>query len=177
MKLCDDLGVSYRLVPSMYEPDDRLPLTVERIQGIPTLSRARIRISATGLLYKALLDFAVGLIGFLVMCLMYPFIALAIKLDDPGPVLFKQPRMGQNRRVFGCYKFRTMYTDAEARKAELMANNIMDDKMFKMKNDPRITRVGNFLRKTSLDEFPQFINVLRGEMSIVGTRPPTLDEV
>ncbi len=177
MDLCDVLGVSYRVVPAMYDPDDVLPLTVESIQSIPTLARTKVRINATGLLYKAILDYVVGLTGIAIMCLMLPFIALAIKLDDPGPVFFKQPRVGRNRRVFGCYKFRTMYTDAEARKAELMKDNIMDGKMFKMNDDPRITRVGHFLRKTSLDEFPQFINVLKGEMSIVGTRPPTCDEV
>ena len=133
--------------------------------------------NAAGLLYKRLLDIAGGLVGVLLFLLMYPFVALAIKLDTPGPVLFKQKRMGQHGRVFDLFKFRTMFVDAEARKAELMQSNEMGGIMFKMANDPRITRVGRFLRKTSLDEFPQFINVLKGEMSLVGTRPPTLDEV
>lgn len=177
LELCDELGVAYRMVPSMYDPDDALPLTAETIQSIPTLSRAKIKINATGMLYKMFLDYVGGVVGCFFLCLMYPFVALAIKRDDPGPVMFKQPRVGQNRRVFMCYKFRTMYVDAEERKAELMKDNIMDAQMFKMENDPRITRVGAFLRKTSLDEFPQFINVLKGEMSLVGTRPPTLDEV
>lgn len=177
MELCERLGVSYRVVPAMYDPDEPLPLTVEKIQSIPTLSRAKIRINATGLMYKAILDYAGGLVGGFMLLLLYPFVAIAIKRDDPGPVFFKQPRVGQNRRVFDCYKFRTMYVDAEARKAELMKENIMDAQMFKMENDPRVTRVGHFLRKTSLDEFPQFLNVLKGEMSLVGTRPPTLDEV
>ncbi|MGE4504498.1 MAG: sugar transferase [Desulfovibrionaceae bacterium] len=177
IELCEALGVSYRLVPSMWNPDDTLPITVERIQNIPTLSRAPVRISAEGRLAKALLDLVGGLVGTAILCLMLPFVALAIKLDSPGPVFFGQPRVGLNRRVFHCLKFRTMYVDAEARKKELMEANIMDGRMFKVENDPRVTRVGRFLRKTSLDEFPQFINVLRGEMSLVGTRPPTLDEV
>jgi lipopolysaccharide/colanic/teichoic acid biosynthesis glycosyltransferase len=108
---------------------------------------------------------------------MYPFIATAIKFDSPGPVFFKQKRMGSHGRVFYLYKFRSMFQDAEEHKQELMKMNLMNGALFKLEEDPRITRVGKFLRKTSLDEFPQFINVLKGEMSLVGTRPPTLDEV
>lgn len=104
--------------------------------------------------------------------------ALAIKLDSKGPVLFKQVRVGMNGRQFKIFKFRTMCADAEAKKKELMNQNEMGNNlMFKMENDPRITKVGGFLRKTSIDELPQFFNVLRGEMSLVGTRPPTVDEV
>ena len=99
-----------------------------------------------------------------------------IKLDSPGPVFFAQKRVGRNGRIFKMYKFRSMYIDAEERKKELMAQNEMNGLMFKMEDDPRITKVGKFLRKTSLDEFPQFINILKGDMSLVGTRPPTLDE-
>ena len=99
-----------------------------------------------------------------------------IKLDSPGPVFFAQKRVGRNGRIFRMYKFRSMYIDAEERKKELMAQNEMNGLMFKMEDDPRITKVGKFLRKTSLDEFPQFINILKGDMSLVGTRPPTLDE-
>jgi lipopolysaccharide/colanic/teichoic acid biosynthesis glycosyltransferase len=100
------------------------------------------------------------------------------KLDSPGPALFKQKRVGRNGRIFSIYKFRTMSTDAEAKKKEILAQNEMSSNlMFKIKKDPRVTRVGSILRKTSLDELPQFINVLKGEMSLVGTRPPTLDEV
>ena len=94
-----------------------------------------------------------------------------------NPALFKQKRIGKNGRVFMLLKFRSMYQDAEERKSELMAQNEMEGLMFKMENDPRVTPVGRFLRKTSLDEFPQFLNVLKGEMSLVGTRPPTPDEV
>ena len=99
-----------------------------------------------------------------------------IYLESPGPVIFKQTRIGKNGRRFTIYKFRSMYMDAEERKKELMAKNEMNGLMFKIKDDPRITRVGKFIRKTSLDEFPQFFNVLAGDMSLVGTRPPTEDE-
>jgi lipopolysaccharide/colanic/teichoic acid biosynthesis glycosyltransferase len=129
------------------------------------------------LFYKRILDFSGGIIGCLVMLLMYPFVAIAIKIDSDGPVFFKQKRVGRNGRVFMLYKFRTMYPDAEKRKKDLLQHNEMNGLMFKMKNDPRVTRVGRFLRKYSLDEFPQFINVLKGEMSLVGTRPPTSEEV
>ena len=99
-----------------------------------------------------------------------------IKLQSPGPVLFTQKRVGRNGRVFNMYKFRSMYDDAEKRKADLLDKNEMNGLMFKIDNDPRITPVGRFLRRTSLDEFPQFYNILKGDMSLVGTRPPTVDE-
>ena len=114
--------------------------------------------------------------GLAVTAVLTPFIALAIKIDSPGPVFFAQKRVGKNGRYFRLYKFRSMYTDAEARKKDLMAQNEMEGPMFKVENDPRVTRVGAFLRKTSLDELPQFFNILIGNMSLVGTRPPTIDE-
>jgi exopolysaccharide biosynthesis polyprenyl glycosylphosphotransferase len=177
---CRRLGLSYRVVPSMYDPQEPTPMSVERIQNIPTLAWNSVRIDASGLLYKTILDYLAGFVGFCIFLAVYPFVAVAIKLDSPGPVMFRQPRVGQNRRLFHIYKFRSMFVDAEARKKELMAGNLMGGEnglMFKMERDPRVTRVGAFLRKTSLDELPQFINVLRGEMSLVGTRPPTVDEV
>jgi exopolysaccharide biosynthesis polyprenyl glycosylphosphotransferase len=105
--------------------------------------------------------------------------ALLIKLESPGPVIFKQMRVGRNGEHFAIYKFRSMYKDAEIRLQELMAQNEMggDGKIFKMKNDPRITKIGKIIRKTSIDELPQFFNVLIGNMSLVGTRPPTVSEV
>lgn len=125
---------------------------------------------------KRLMDIAGGLVGLLFTALMTPFVALAIKLDSKGPVFFSQTRIGKNGRRFKIYKFRSMYIDAEERKKELMDRNEMKGLMFKMEDDPRITKVGKFIRKTSIDEFPQFYNVLMGDMSLVGTRPPTEDE-
>ena len=107
---------------------------------------------------------------------LFLLIAILIKLDSKGPVYFKQKRVGIHKTHFYIYKFRSMYIDAEERKKELMAQNEMNGLMFKMKDDPRITKVGKFIRKTSIDELPQFINVLKGDMSLVGTRPPTVGE-
>ncbi len=126
---------------------------------------------------KGTLDFFLSI---LVLILISPFIlliALAIKLDDGGPVFFKQVRVGKHGRLFKCIKFRTMVTNAEEVQEKIMELNEQDGPVFKIKNDPRITRVGRFLRKTSLDELPQFINVLAGDMSIVGPRPPIPSEV
>ena len=127
-------------------------------------------------LIKRLMDIAGGLAGSALTLVLMPFLAVAIKLDSPGPVLFSQTRIGRNGRRFKIYKFRSMYADAEARKKELERENQVKGLMFKMENDPRVTKVGRILRKTSLDEFPQFFNVLLGDMSLVGTRPPTEDE-
>ncbi len=176
LDLCRKMGVEARILPALWTPDNTA-FHAETIQGIPFLTIGVTKINVTGLLYKKILDISVGTIGTILFFLMYPFVAIAIKLDSPGPVLFKQKRVGQHGRVFTLYKFRTMYVDAEERKKELMAKNMMNGFMFKIENDPRVTRVGRFLRKTSLDEFPQFLNVIKGEMSVVGTRPPTLDEV
>ncbi len=129
------------------------------------------------MLIKRFIDICGGLVGSLITVLMTPFVALAIKVESKGPVFFAQTRIGKNGRRFKIYKFRSMYIDAEERKKELAQQNEMSDGlMFKMENDPRITKVGRFIRKTSIDEFPQFFNVLKGDMSLVGTRPPTEDE-
>ncbi len=125
---------------------------------------------------KRLIDIVGGLVGCLITIVITPFVAIAIKLDSPGPVLFAQTRIGKNGRRFKIYKFRSMYTDAEARKKELETQNEMQGLMFKMENDPRITKVGKFIRKTSIDELPQFFNIVKGDMSLVGTRPPTEGE-
>ena len=125
---------------------------------------------------KRLIDIIGSLAGLLITGIFYPFVALMIKLDSKGPVVFSQIRIGKNGRRFKIYKFRSMYTDAEERKKELSAQNEMQGLMFKIEDDPRITKVGKFLRKTSIDELPQFFNVLKGDMSLVGTRPPTEDE-
>lgn len=128
------------------------------------------------LLIKRGMDIAGALVGCLFLLLITLIFAPLIKLESPGPVFFAQKRVGRNGRIFRMFKFRSMYVDAEERKKELMAQNEMQGLMFKMENDPRITKIGAFMRKTSLDEFPQFINILMGDMSLVGTRPPTLDE-
>jgi exopolysaccharide biosynthesis polyprenyl glycosylphosphotransferase len=173
---CKKTGVAFRIVPAMFDVKEAR-LRAETIEGIPTLTDAAGFASASGLMYKKMLDLLAGFLGFLIFLLLYPVVGLAIKLDSPGPVLFKQQRVGTHGRIFTLYKFRSMVANAESRKAELLEKSEVNGPIFKMERDPRITRVGRFLRKTSLDELPQFINVLKGEMSLVGTRPPTLDEV
>ena len=128
------------------------------------------------LLVKRLMDIVGGIIGIFVMIVFFPFAALAIRVESPGPIFFSQTRIGRNGRRFKIYKFRSMYRDAEERKGELVARNEMDGLMFKVTDDPRITRVGRVLRRFSIDELPQFFNILKGDMSLVGTRPPTEDE-
>jgi exopolysaccharide biosynthesis polyprenyl glycosylphosphotransferase len=177
LEKCDQFGVAVRIVPAMVNLDHPV-MRVENIGEIPTLAFYTSGSSnAAGFMYKRILDLVAGIVGFLIFAAIFPAVALAIKLNSPGPVLFKQKRMARNGRVFNLYKFRSMVADAETKKKDLLGSSEMKGPIFKLGNDPRITRVGRFLRKTSLDEFPQFINVLKGEMSLVGTRPPTPDEV
>jgi exopolysaccharide biosynthesis polyprenyl glycosylphosphotransferase len=129
------------------------------------------------LMVKRCLDIVGSLAGLIITAVLLPVVALAIRLDSQGPIFFAQLRIGKNGRLFRCWKFRSMNVDAEARKQELLARNEMKGAMFKIAGDPRVTRVGKFIRKSSIDELPQFWNVLKGEMSLVGTRPPTPDEV
>ena len=128
------------------------------------------------LMLKRGMDILGGIVGIILTALITVIFAPIIYIQSPGPIFFSQERVGRNGRKFKIYKFRSMYPDAEERKKELMAQNKMQGLMFKMDNDPRIIPIGHFMRKTSLDEFPQFFNVLKGDMSLVGTRPPTVDE-
>lgn len=125
--------------------------------------------------YKRLIDIAGSLVGLLILAILIIPLAIAIKLDSPGPIFYRQTRYGLHGRPFTIRKFRSMVTNADDLKA--LVPNEAKGLIFKNKQDPRVTRVGRFLRKTSLDEIPQFWNVLLGEMSLVGTRPPTADEV
>lgn len=129
------------------------------------------------LVLKRCMDIVGGMVGAILTLIIGFFVAIAIKLDSPGPVIFSQNRVGKNGRHFKMYKFRSMYIDAEERKKDLLQQNEMQGAMFKITNDPRITKVGKFIRKYSIDELPQFFNVLKGDMSLVGTRPPTVEEV
>lgn len=126
---------------------------------------------------KRLMDIVGALVGLVITALFYPFVAIAIKLKSPGPAIFSQIRIGKGGRRFRLYKFRSMEMDAEEKKASLADDNMMDGHMFKVHNDPRvIPGVGDFIRRSSIDELPQFWNVLKGDMSLVGTRPPTVEE-
>jgi len=150
--------------------------TTESFAGFTVLSYEASTFDYRRLLIKRIMDIFGSLVGIFLTLILAPFIALAIKLESKGPILFGQTRVGKNGRYFKLYKFRSMYMDAEERKQELLSQNEMEGPMFKLESDPRITKVGAFLRKTSLDELPQFFNILAGHMSLVGTRPPTVDE-
>lgn len=130
------------------------------------------------LISKRILDIFGAIIGLIVLSILLVLVALLIKIEDPkGPIFFSQKRVGKNGKEFKMYKFRSMVTDAEEKLVELLEYNEIDGAMFKMKDDPRVTRVGKFIRKTSIDELPQLFNVLKGDMSLVGPRPPLPREV
>lgn len=131
---------------------------------------------ASHLAVKRIVDIIGGLFGALISIPVIAVTAIPLLIESPGPLIFKQERVGKNGRIFKIYKLRSMYVDAEKRKKELMEHNKMDGLMFKMDNDPRITKVGRIIRKLSIDELPQFFNVIKGDMSLVGTRPPTVNE-
>ena len=169
-------------------PDDFGTAYVERFGNYTVLTNSVKMVTYQQMFYKRVLDIIGGIVGCLITLIIFIFIAPIIFIKSPGPIFFKQTRIGRNGKKFKMYKFRSMYMDAEERKKEYMAQNKMDGLMFKMDDDPRIIGsekkgkdgkpkgIGNFIRNTSLDEFPQFFNVLKGDMSLVGTRPPTVDE-
>lgn len=144
--------------------------------GYPMATFAAATYSTGALAIKRVTDIVVSVIGCIVTLPVMAIVSIPLKKESPGPLIFKQQRVGKNGRIFNIYKIRSMYVDAEEHKNELENGNKMDGLMFKMEDDPRITKVGKFIRKYSIDELPQFFNVLRGDMSLVGTRPPTIDE-
>lgn len=150
--------------------------TIDSYAGLSVMTYSLADYDFHRIVIKRIMDILGSLIGLVFTVLLTPFIALAIKLDSPGPVFYRQKRIGLNGREFQIVKFRSMYMDADEMKDELLNENEMSGPIFKITNDPRITKVGRFLRQTSLDELPQFYNILIGQMSLVGTRPPTPDE-
>ena len=163
---------------------------VEKVGNYTVLTTSINYASTRDLMLKRLMDIVGGLVGCLITGILFIFVAPAIYIASPGPIFFAQERVGKNGKRFKMYKFRSMYMDAEERRAELMKDNKLgDEKMFKLDFDPRVignkilpdgthkTGIGNFIRRTSIDEFPQFFNVLKGDMSIIGTRPPLSSEM
>lgn len=146
--------------------------------GVYEATLERTEANQTYLIMKRLTDMIASLLGLIVLSPLFLLLAVLIKLEDPkGPVFFKQQRVGKNERVFYMYKFRSMVHNAEELLEQLLSQNEVSGAMFKMKNDPRVTKIGRFIRKTSLDELPQLWNVVRGDMSLVGPRPPLPREV
>ena len=182
---CAEMGITTHLRLNV-KSDRAVQQTIEKYAGCTVLTESLRIASARQVFFKRLLDILGAIVGLFCTAVLTVIIGPIIYFTDPkAGIFFSQKRVGQNGRIFKIYKFRSMYSDAEERKASLMEKNKMQGLMFKVDNDPRIlgsgpdgTRhgIGWFIRKTSIDEFPQFWNVLKGEMSLVGTRPPTLDE-
>lgn len=172
----EDMGIKTNLNISQFQINENLERSLEKVGPYESVSFSGHNVSFVMLMMKRAMDIAGGLVGMLITAIAVIIVGPLVKLESPGPLFFSQKRVGKNGRIFKIYKIRSMYQDAEERKKELMAQNEMDGLMFKMKDDPRITKVGKFIRKTSIDELPQFWNVLKGDMSLVGTRPPTVDE-
>jgi exopolysaccharide biosynthesis polyprenyl glycosylphosphotransferase len=169
-----ELGIHVDLVPS-WSDFVGTRLEMNEMEGIPLLTMPRPRLMRSTLLLKRALDLVLGTLALVFLAPLLAACSLAIKLDSPGPVLFRQRRVGRDDRTFRVFKFRSMYLDADSRKDDVAGLNYHgggnDTGMFKIREDPRITRVGRFLRRYSLDELPQLFNILRGEMSFVGPRP------
>ncbi len=171
---CQSMGITVTMLLDVKTTEKA---HVAMVGNIPVLKFHATSLNEGQIFVKRMLDIAGAMVGMIIFGIAYIIVGPMIKLETPGPVIFKQDRVGKNGRTFKVWKFRSMGVDAEARKEALMANNEMDGHMFKMTNDPRITKIGAFIRKTSIDELPQFYNVLKGDMSLVGTRPPTVNEV
>jgi exopolysaccharide biosynthesis polyprenyl glycosylphosphotransferase len=176
VRTCELEGVEVWLVAEFFKTQISRP-SFDDFHGRPVLVFSSTPQASWQSVMKQVIDFAIALVMAVMLAPVFAVVAMMIKLTSPGPILFKQQRCGLNGQPFTIFKFRTMRTDAEQRKHELAAMNEMSGPVFKIKNDPRITPIGKFLRKFSIDEFPQLFNVLRGEMSLVGPRPLPVDEV
>jgi exopolysaccharide biosynthesis polyprenyl glycosylphosphotransferase len=174
--ICDELGVAVRISLSSFG-EQVTPMALADFGGHLMLAFSRAPSNELALAAKRVFDVVVSGVMLLLVAPVFAAVALVIKLDSAGPVFFRQRRVGLNGREFMLFKFRSMRVGAEAELARLRAQNEMDGPVFKMRQDPRVTRIGQFLRRTSIDELPQFWNVLVGHMSIVGPRPPLPDEV
>jgi exopolysaccharide biosynthesis polyprenyl glycosylphosphotransferase len=172
----NDMGINAMVNIKAFDWELTQKRTIEKMGYYTVLVFSNNIVGINQLFCKRLLDIIGSIVGLIGTAVASIFIVPAIAVEDGFPVIFKQKRVGKNGRIFNFYKFRSMYKDAEERKKDLMDQNQMSGLMFKLDNDPRITKVGGFIRKTSLDELPQFWNVLKGDMSLVGTRPPTVGE-
>ncbi len=176
VKLCERLGASFKLIPDLYEMN-LSRIDMDTIEGIPLIGIKQVSLNKTQRFITRLIDICVSASALLIGLPLWLCVALAVRLTSEGPVIFKQTRVGLQGEHFSMYKFRSMYKDADQRVAQLQAQNEAKGPLFKMKADPRITPVGKFLRRTSLDEVMQLVNILKGDMSLVGPRPPLPREV
>jgi exopolysaccharide biosynthesis polyprenyl glycosylphosphotransferase len=176
VKMCERLGTSFKLIPDLYELS-LSRIDMETIEGIPLIGIKQVSLNTLQRVITRLVDIVLSILGMVVGSPLWLFIAIAVRVTSPGPIVYRQTRVGLNGQHFITYKFRSMYQDAEQRLAQLRSKNEVSGPLFKMKDDPRRTPIGTFLRETSLDEIPQLFNVLKGEMSLVGPRPPLPSEV
>jgi exopolysaccharide biosynthesis polyprenyl glycosylphosphotransferase len=176
VRLCERVGASFKLIPDLYELS-LSRIDMEAIEGIPLIGIKQVSLNSAQRLVMRIIDAGVAVAVLIVGSPLWLCIGLAIRFTSSGPVVYKQTRIGENGQPFKVYKFRSMYRDADRIKAALISHNEAKGPLFKMKDDPRITPIGKLLRRTSVDEFPQLFNVLRGEMSLVGPRPPLPSEV
>ncbi len=176
LRECERRQVSARIVPDLFQLS-LSQVEVSDLGGVPLISVRDIAFSRAALIFKRAFDIFGAITGLIVGAPLFALIALAIKLDSPGPVFFRQVRVGKFHRQFNIVKFRSMRVGAEEEQQRLLELNEADGPLFKIREDPRLTRTGALLRRTSLDELPQLFNVLRGEMSLVGPRPPVPSEV
>ena len=166
-----DIDVSIHVSSGLFEVLTSRVL-VRDIAGVPLMTVAPVSFSAANLRTKRVFDLTLATLGVVIGLPVWLLVACAVKIDSRGPVFYRQTRVGKDGIEFGMFKFRSMYADADERLKDLQAQNEASGPLFKMKNDPRVTRVGKWMRKFSIDEFPQLLNVIRGEMSLVGPRPP-----
>jgi exopolysaccharide biosynthesis polyprenyl glycosylphosphotransferase len=176
VRLCERAGAEFKLIPDLYELSLSM-IDMDTLEGIPLIGIKRATISSWQYIVKRSIDLTIAGAVLLLGAPIWLLAALTIKLDSPGPVLFKQKRVGHRGRPFRVYKFRSMRQHADHEKAALRQMNEAEGPLFKIKEDPRRTRIGKLLRKTSIDEIPQLLNVLKGDMSLVGPRPPLPGEV
>jgi exopolysaccharide biosynthesis polyprenyl glycosylphosphotransferase len=175
-RLCEEEGVKTRVLLNFF-PHVISRVYLDRLEEMPLLTFTTTPENEYLLLLKRVLDFTMALVLLIVLSPLLILLAVIIRLSSPGPVLYRQVRCGLGGRKFTVYKFRSMHADADLRREELAALNEHDGPVFKIKNDPRCTTIGRLMRKFSLDELPQFVNILKGDMSFVGPRPPLPEEV
>lgn len=176
LDFCEERKIDYKYVPNLYST--RTSNVIARtLAGFPMVELRRTPLDGWGRVAKRFFDLTIALAGLIILSPLFAFIGFLIAWDSPGPVFFKQKRIGRNQKPFNIIKFRTMVKDAEKQKQQLLRLNERKGPLFKIRNDPRITRVGKVLRKYRIDEFPQLINVIKNDMSLIGPRPHLPDEI
>ncbi len=176
MELCQRMGIAAQVVPDLFQLT-LSRVTIDDVGGVPLIGMREPRIGVWNMVVKRTIDLIGGLVLIILLAPLLILIAILIRLDSPGPIIFRQKRLGREGRPFITYKFRTMREGAEEEQTQLLDMNEAHGPLFKIRNDPRHTRLGRWLRRMSIDELPQLWNVIKGEMSLVGPRPPVVSEV